>query len=63
MIRLEHLVMYNCMRLEGVAEIPDWAVHHIPVKCPFEKGGEDDADGDACGAPDEELNHGNGLPG
>jgi hypothetical protein len=44
--------------VEGVAEIPDRAVHHILVKRPFEKRGEDDAYGEASEAPENEEGHG-----
>lgn len=54
LVSLEHLVMDNGVCLEGVAEIPDRAVHDILVQRPFEKGGEYDTDGEACEAPNEE---------
>ena len=47
LIRFEDLMMDDSMRVKRIAKLPDRAVHHILVECPFEKGRENDADGEA----------------
>ena len=49
--------MDDCVGLEGVAEFPDRAVHHILMERPFEERGENDADSEAREAPEDEKSH------
>ena len=57
LVRLESAVVDDGVGVESVAEFPDRPVHHVFMKGPFEKRGEDDTDGGACEAPEDEKCH------